>query len=238
MSKLLDDAIRKELSTDALVDAERITGQSYKDDPLTMALGMAGHLKKVQDKDALLSLAGDTTFSEGLGRYLEIVQGVGFEVVYTEPFHDAKWNQDDTLYVLFRPDGILLKFDTFGGKSVNGGKFHYNWLPSAPRPAYDHSILSSGHYCQPPGWKEGEPMVWSGDHDCREALVFHIRQLEEHGKFVSPWVDERHYLQLNHYADWERDQPWSPADSARTTALSDARIAKLPEHVRRAIGKL
>ncbi len=31
--------------------------------------------------------------------------------------------------------------------------------------------------------------VWSGDHDCREAILFNLAQLENYGEFIYPWLE-------------------------------------------------
>src|SRR5690242_3485954 len=109
-----EESIGETLKQDPFLQAEKITGKSYKEDKQTEALSLFLHLQKVQDLDSLLSITNDTRFSNTIQNYLRICKDIGFDVVYQESFHSDKWNKDDILYVLYHKDGILLKFDTFG----------------------------------------------------------------------------------------------------------------------------
>ena len=69
--------------------------------------------------------------------------------------------------------------------------------------------------------------VWSGNHDCREALKFNMTGLAENGRFLKKWID-RPFLWLCHYAD-------TKVEGYSYEAINAEKIAKLPEHVRKAI---
>lgn len=42
--------------------------------------------------------------------------------------------------------------------------------------------------------------IWSGDHDCREAIKNTISMMVEHGDFLTKWV-EKPYMWLHHHGD-------------------------------------
>jgi hypothetical protein len=221
----LTEQITKALQTDGLAEAEKLTGKSYKDDKTTEALGMMMLMQNNADKDALLELSGDTTFSNKVDRYLRICESLGFKEVLVLPFMDKMSNRQQHQYVLFKP-GVLLVFDTFFEDSVNSSHFYYNWIPKI-KIEDCYRLLSSG------SWKDKE--TWVGYHDGREALKYHIRQLEEHGKFLYPWKF-RHYLSLCHYQDWKDtehiDEQGYKARYAATDAITDSKIAMLPKEVK------
>ena len=57
--------------------------------------------------------------------------------------------------------------------------------------------------------------------------MFNLGRLAKHGTFVSPWV-ERPFLWLLNYMD-------TKTEGYDYKAINEARIAKLPEHVRTCI---
>jgi hypothetical protein len=146
----------------------------------------------------------------------------------SQPFVGSGYGEtrNETLQVWWYAEkGILLCFDTYGGDSVNGGKFYYNIkLPESPRVPW--SVTSSGGSREDPvgGY------IWVGDHDCREGVRFHIDQLAEHGKFVTPWI-EQPFLWLLHYMDTKDKKP----GCINYKEVNRQRIAMLPQDVQDAI---
>lgn len=65
--------------------------------------------------------------------------------------------------------------------------------------------------------------VWSGHHDCREAIKFNISELNKNGSFVKKWI-EKPFLWLLHYMD-TKDENY---DHEKITL---DRLKKLPKHV-------
>lgn len=209
---------RRLLKFDAFDVAEKLTNSSYRTNPLINDIGLMMHVSKVRGLKATLEKLDDTNISNQLENYLRIVQEEGFQILLALPFSNES-GQEEKLYICFhKTDGILLVFDTYGGKSVNGGHFYYNWKPNDNDPRNGDTVLSSGGYR-----KEGSELIWSGDHDCREALRLHIRDLREHGEFVTPWV-ERPFIWLLHYMD-TRDSSYD------YEAINKERLAMLPSEV-------
>lgn len=229
----MPDPLREMLTFDPLAEAERITGQSYKDNEgmnAATGLGMALMWEHAAQKNAVLTARGDTTFSNKLERYQAIIEANGFEHVLRVPFQH--YDTPDALMVYARRDGLLLAFDTFSDEStVNGGHLYYNWRPS-PQCAADHEYWG---ITSPGGWKRAdgrdgpitEDDVWRGNHDCREALIYNIDRLTANGEFVSPWI-ERPFIWLLHYGDTKQDYDYD--------AINAERIAMLPSWVREMIG--
>ena len=208
------------LKFDPLSHAEDITGHSIHEDGgfknPAVALGFLLMQENNAAKERALVARGDTTFGDALSRYLEIIVGAGFERALELPFLSSY--ASEKYFIFARRDGLLLSFDTYNGKSVNGGKVYYNWKPENFENSH-FRLTSSGHLS-----KDG---VWIGDHDCREALLFNMGNLSANGKFVAPWV-ERPFLWLLHYQD-------TKADGYSYDDINNERIAMLPEWVREMI---
>ena len=179
----------------------------------------------------VLKALDDTTFSETLENYQRIIELEGFKRVLDVSFNSARDGSTvvEHFFIYFKHDeGVLLVFDTYNGTKVNGGSFYYNW-----RPAFDPGtsgqpyprVTSNGGYT-----KDGEGWVWAGDHDCREAVRFHLRRLRQYGAFVTPWRAQP-FLWLLHYMDTK-----TPNYDYR--AITAARIALLPVGIQEAIGPI
>jgi len=69
--------------------------------------------------------------------------------------------------------------------------------------------------------------IWSGDHDCREALKFNINNLIENGTFIKKWKNQP-FLWLLHYMDHKED-------GYDHEAITKERISRLPEDVQQII---
>jgi len=65
--------------------------------------------------------------------------------------------------------------------------------------------------------------IWSGNHDCREAIKFNINQLLENGKFLKKWK-EQPFLWLLNYMDSK------PKDYDHKK-ITEERLNKLPKHI-------
>jgi hypothetical protein len=219
--------IRKILERDGLAEAERQTGRSYKESEFTQWLGFQNHLEASADRDLAMLITGDTSFSNTTEMYLEIATGIGFEIVAKFPFEatDRQEIRHEQMFILWN-NGILLYFDTYYGK-VNSGKFYYNWVPKSKD--YPRLILSSG------SWESSEMNLWSGYHDCREALKFHISELKTYGDILNPWKKKEN-LWLVNYADTAKTKGMNFRESSPIyKSINEQRISMLPRNVREAI---
>jgi hypothetical protein len=136
--------VKKLIDTDPLLEAEKLTGKSYKNDKSTSMLGLAIQMEKSKKVNEILTSLDDTKFSNTEPDYIRKITDFGFESALVIPFINDK-GVTERLHVFFHPRlSILLVFDTFtwdddgswakAGKSVpppsvNGGKFYYNWSP-------------------------------------------------------------------------------------------------------------
>lgn len=219
--------IRKILNRDGLAEAEQQTGKSYKESEFSQLIGFQNHLEATADRELAMLITGDTSFSNVTERYLEIATGIGFEIVAKIPFEatDRHTTRQEQMFILWN-NGILLYFDTYHGK-VNSGKFYYNWTPKSKD--YPRSILSSG------SWESSEMNLWSGDHDCREALKFNISELKIYGNILNPWKKKERPWLIN-YADTEKTKEMNFRESSPIyKSINEQRISMLPQNVREAI---
>lgn len=208
------DLIGAALRFDPLGEAERLTGDSYKTDPATMALGIGLLMESGARKSQLLESNDDTRFSIDFDEARRIFASLGFrELVEIPTVSQYSPSEAMTFIVAWSNDGVLMDFDSFDGR-LNSGKIHYNWRPN--RKLEDRwSFMSSGR------WRADGILV--GDHDIREGLRHTLGRMRSVGEFLSPWV-EQPFLWLNpHHED----------DYKSATASV---LAMLPADVRTAVG--
>lgn len=247
-----DEHLADALNHDPLAAAEKITGERWGG-----GLVIEMHLRSVQAKRRLLEDADDTHFSSSFADYTRIIARIGFERVLHIPFIDERDSVVNSFQVWWDESrAILLHFDTYyGEKSVNGGRFHYNWLPQHGyeiRHDYEtgqdieqwgwiggrFTCTSSGHCFEFGVDSEGRKMTgWSGYHDCREAVAFHIRKLEQNGEFIKPWRDFPSCMWLAHYMDWKKVEQSGILDRGNyVDKVSLERWMMLPRDVRESCG--
>ena len=208
------------LSFDPLAEAERVSGKSYKHDEGTLGLGMLLNLRHAEQKRAALAEAGDTHFSSSWDEQMAVFADLGFTVLLVDQFRGRDYPDDpaspERYAVLWHPDGILGTCESYRWSGRNNAKIYYNLNIGENRDIWH--ATSSGHL-------SGD--VWVGDHDVCEGLRFKIATLREVGTFLNPWA-ERPFLWLLTYV--EPDVP-----SYDYKAITEARIARLPEHVQKAV---
>lgn len=212
----LDDLLKR----DALQELENATGRHYTDLPPGVCL--AHHMEICRKKKEALVANEDTTFSMEIEPYLAVAHKMGFETVLEEQFcgHD---DVEEMYRVLWHAAwGLLLSFDSYGGKSVNSGNVYYNvWLSLRE---YDLHT-SSGSF----NVIEDDKGLWVGHHDCREGLKHYMFALAADGRnvggFQVPWVEPPR-LWLVHYG---------AKKSGDYKAENERHIGMLPPEVRSAI---
>jgi hypothetical protein len=218
----MDDDLTDLLALDPLDAAEKLTGKFYKDDPDTMWLGLAMHVGHASAKEHALAAAGDTHYNSTLTEQMAVFVDLGFTVVLTDAFAGRSWDDEptpaETFTILWHPAGILATVESYQGDRRNSAKIYYNWQPNPDRTARD--VISSGH-------TTGSGVL-IGDHDVREGLRHTFNRMTSLGAFLPQWV-ERPWLWLLTYTDTD-------AQGYDHKAITEARIARLPENVRDAIG--
>lgn len=228
----MTDMIERMMKFDPLAAAEKITGIEYKDtsngegfDNPSVALGLVLMQEHSKAKRQMLTERGDTTLTNTLERYLQIIGSIGFEEIFQIDFTN-RWESLEHFFIYARRDGLLLKFDTFNSKDVNSGSLYYNWRP--------HNFEESwGKHTSSGSYRDG---IWVGDHDAREALCYNIDTLAKHGVFVAPW-EKCAFPWLLHYGDHERpkDEPFKDFQD-RAARLTLERMNKFPVWAQEMIG--
>lgn len=219
-----DDDLDRLMRFDPLDTAERITG---REGDAAMGLGMLLAWAHGDAKRWMLEQRDDTQLTNRVDRYLRICADLGFEHVLELPFTGRSWSGEEPpqehLHILAHRDGMLLKFDTFGTRDVNGASVYYNWRPRDLSVGWD--CTSSGSYHELD--RENNTGIWAGDHDAREALRRKIQRLRDNGEFLPRWR-HRPFLWLLHHMD-------TKASDYDHEAINQERIALLPAWVREMI---
>lgn len=208
------DDIAALLAFDPLGQAERLTGESYKDDGATMSLGFAMHMEHNRRKADALQAARDSHFAMNLAETLALYAEMGFAEVLCDEF--AGTDVTETFHILWHPEGLLATVESYGGVRRNCSKVYYNIAMRSTGDMW--SRTSSGRLM--PG------DVWVGDHDAREGIRTNLDRLREVGDFLPAWV-ERPFLWFVTYAETKRDYDYA--------AINAERISRLPAHVIAAI---
>lgn len=220
----MSDDLQRLLETDPLIEAEKITGREYKEDRGTSDLGMMLAGVHGEAKERALRAVDDTTFEMSWAGTMRIFFDLGFSTVHSHRFPGH--GVTETFVVLWRPDGVLAKAETYNGVRRNTADVYYNWRPTTEE-GQDHylRLTSSGGYHHE-SYDRGDK-IWIGSHDVREAMRHKLGRLEEHGEFLPIWV-KRPFL-------WLLDYSQSKVPGYDHRAITESVVATLPEHVRNAI---
>lgn len=205
--------LKEALAYDPISDAEKRMGKSYKDDDAVTWLGVALMQDQRMAKDALLFLNRDTnSMRQTIPEFFEILADMGFREVLKIGIEGTP----DHFFIFWKA-GLLVKLDTYMGRSVNSATCYFNYR--GPRDA----INGSNGCIQ---GTEDQP-VWYGDTDIREGLRHKIETMSEAGELLEKWIKPP-FLWLLHYMD-------TKAKGYDYNAINAERIAMLPEDVREAI---
>jgi hypothetical protein len=201
------------LAYDPISDAEKRMGKSYKEDDSVTWLAMALMQDQRKTTDALIFLNRDTnSMRQTIPEFFDILADMGFREVLKLAIEGTS----DHFHVFWKP-GLLLRLDTYMGRSVNSGTCYFNYR--GPRDAINGSN----------GWiqdTEHGP-AWSGDTDIREGLRHKLDTMAEAGELLEDWIKQP-FLWLLHYMD-------TKVEGYDHKAITAERIAMLPEDVRTAI---
>jgi hypothetical protein len=216
-SKFLESA----LNYDPIADAEDRFGAIEKSDK-AMAQALASVYEHGQMKRRLLGDANDSYYNIPLSDFIAIAEDIGFRQVLKVDFKSRDGN-DESFYIFWHDDGLLLKFDSYCGH-LNGGDFYYNWLMKDTKRCWE--FTSNGHM----HWtdymdsdNENCTDIWVGHHNCVEAMRYNIQMLRENGTFLKQWV-ETGFLWLCHHGDVTKDQEYEN--------INNSRIDMLPAEIR------
>lgn len=204
-NSLKEDA-RNLLKFDGLAAAEQLTNVSYKESPITQAIGFGLMVANNKEKENVLKELNDTHFGMTFAEFIALIESKGFVKVYEEEFPNPHGKESiKEKLVVYWKDGILLHA-TSHSNSLNGGSILFNWEPNPNLERYtalngcSHGPIIIGKTEPKPfynKWTNETEMrtenIYSdardGSYDVREGLFLKISDLEEQGKFVSPWIE-------------------------------------------------
>lgn len=221
--------VERALNYDAFGHAEEITGRDYKTDETTGGLGLALFLRANQRKDSLLNETGDSTFRTPFYDFIVMAQEDGFEPVLAEYFDGN--HRDEKYVLLWHADGMLLSVESYD-TWVNSAELFYVLEPP------DHRFRwSLGGGSGPLGGEEST--MFYGNKDVREGFRHHLNKIREAEgvEYVKPWPDDANpFYSLLTYEERSRfeSMPWRQRDTGADD-ITEARINRLPEHVRNTI---
>lgn len=228
----MTDTIHELLNFDPLATAEKITGRSAANNETGM-LGLGLQIERQAALREVLTTHRDVHFSSPLCAYKDLLTDLGFTRVLSLPFIARGYRRTEERHETFQvwwhaADGLLAKFDSYGGTGMNGGKVLFNWRPHDQVSPWGHTSglgLSGG--CTRHGPPEDSELIGAYDFDVREAVRYKLDRLRERGTFVTPWR-ERPWLWLLHHED-------TKTEGYDHAAINAERVAMLPPEVQRAI---
>jgi len=226
--------VKAVLEFDTIHTIEKIAGKRIEGDKELEGIALGVFFQHNAQKKQMLVEQDDFYHGIPLPDVFRLTDAIGFETVLEIPFLDKEEKKTNKLFFRWQEkNGILLVFDTYCERSINGGNFYYNWRPADVDGKW-YTLTSSGR------WEgDNETGCWAGGHDCREALCHHIRQMELHGQFMKPWKANP-YMGFTHYMDWVNEEKRTgeryPRDYSAIHKIEAERYGLLPERVRTAIG--
>jgi hypothetical protein len=127
----MSDEIKDLMKIDPLLEAERITGKSYKEDEETSRLGLAISMEMNHKLNKLLEESRDTTFCMDYEPYLEAVERLGFREIRRQEFSRYSEYDGETKdeFRLYYRDGWLISVDSFRGKRNTANLFGIAYGP-------------------------------------------------------------------------------------------------------------
>ena len=197
----LEELARKALRSDGIIDAEAMTGKSYKEDSTTLALGMVNHIVLNERKRALLSELGDTYFHIPWADFVHLLRDYGFEFVVERQF-DYR-DVHPTFLIAAHPQKKLLLcatsflWGTGGKETINSGTV-YGMTRVPDEGEWD--VLSGCSHGRSGGNRDFS-------YDVREGLFLKLRDIEfALGPFLD-WEDSDRFLWMRDYVQ-EKDEDW------------------------------
>ena len=189
------------LRVDTLAEAEKFTGESYKDSEVTSALGFVILQVVGKLKEERMSETKDTAWGCSLEDYLEVVGLLGFELAYEEEvefdsgYKESK-RKEKLLVFAERSRGIVLVIETYRLTEVNGATIH--WQGRGVR-------IWGGGSCP---HKVGEDdYEYTYSKDVREGLRSTINESDntDGAEFITEWKDYGGYgaPKFVGYWDWK-----------------------------------
>ncbi|QIG57951.1 hypothetical protein SEA_PAULODIABOLI_267 [Microbacterium phage PauloDiaboli] len=204
------------LNFDPLLEAEKVTGKSYKEDPGTKGLGFVLLQESAQRKKDELMLREDTYSGMPFHDAVQLVLDLGFEPIYAQIKSDkSKYGDGRPVhFYLYWRKGVLLRLESYGsedstrGLTVNSMHMYYNWMQADGSTPWCPVSGSSSWTRMAPGFDgelEDDPWVMNGDKDVREGLKHYLEILHSSGIVPETWLYVPSTISLHSYAERVED---------------------------------
>jgi hypothetical protein len=228
------------LHFDPLLEAEKVTGKSYKEDPGTQGLGFLLLQESAQRKKDELMLRGDFYRNIPFTEAVDIARDAGFTPVWV---HHGPSNYGDPQHtIMLWSDGILLKINDYRG-NLNEAYIFFNWRPFSGKsnefaPIFQFPI-SGGMEHKGEGFDdiEGDPWVFVGNIHVVEGFKHYVEKLRASGEILTEWYITDDLLGVR-IGDELHDPPTTkkwPEQHAQIKATIRKRVAEFSEPARSAI---
>jgi hypothetical protein len=178
------------LSYDPLLEAEAVTGKSYKEDDGTSALGLFLHMEHSARKRDELMVRQDTYYGIPFTEAVDVALDIGFKPVWTHAGRSHYGNRQKT--IMFWHEGILLVMDDYKG-ALNSANIHFNWRPFSGKsdefgPIFGLPVSGSMEH-RGPGFEDidGDPWVFVGSIHVVEGLKHRVETLRASGQVLTEW---------------------------------------------------
>lgn len=231
-TKLLEDRARRLINYDPLLEAEKITGNDYREDRDTQILSMLLLQEASKDKRALLGELGDTHDHMSFDEVLQIFRDQGF-VPVQETSYTSYGDSQERQVVMWSDEGILAVANSFRG-NVNSSSIYFNWRANDEDPYYHGDLPLSGGYIHEALDREPQEYIFAGKIDTRNGLANTLGKLRSHGRFLEEW-EQRPHLWLLTFEDEHAE-----AGEKRITSLgkiNGEKIKQLPEELLTKLGR-
>lgn len=191
------------LKYDPLLEAEKITGKSYKEDKATSFLGMRLASAKNIAKNQALKELGDTYWAMSWDEFKEKILGsvFKFKEVYKQEFQNKKGEYDEEVVFYDATRGIIIHADSYSSKSsVNGANAYYQI--DFGKGKVDYRLLPGSCHCV--NFLDTTCNVWVSKIDAREAILYRLLQIDfSEYDFLKEWYKPES-LWLYNWLDFEK----------------------------------
>lgn len=193
------------LNYDPFLEAEKLTGESYKEDKDTEGVGFLLHIAHAKRKKEELALRGDTYWGMPYIDAVDVVLSAGFTPVWANAWTN-EYGRKCQGVALWSEDGILV---VMNGTSGTIGHIHmeFNWRPTEPG---DFSGLfklpiSGGLEHRGPGFDDipGDPWTGVASVYGDEGFLHRLAQLRASGELLREWYITDDLLSVAHLGDYE-----------------------------------
>jgi hypothetical protein len=163
----------------------------------------------------------DTYFGMTWKEFKELILSRGFVIELSYNFK-GDYETDEAM-VCYHPKGWLL-FATSFGESLNSGHIWSEVQANSPESGKEvWMAMGSGTMVR------DQEYVFESEHDVRENLFAKMDELEQHGRFLNPWVSKDKFLWLVDYSEEKDDDQYN--------LINQRKIDQCSKELRNMIGR-